>query len=242
MTSKEMTDKEMTSKQIVNIVFENEHFVICDKPSLVLSTPDRFKSDRPCLGLELQNQLRTQIFPVHRLDFEVSGLVMYAKNARAHRQSQDWFQFKQLQKKYLARTRTQDFAHWPEKIAADRRLIAPEVGQKFHWKVCIQRGKKRSFESPHGEWADTQAEITKYENSFLDWALYPITGKPHQLRFELSRHGFPILGDELYGSKFQLSKQDWPYGVLALRAVELQFHSVGATDADRLGLPLIVRI
>lgn len=237
-----MTRENSSRQNIINIVFENENFVICDKPSLVLSTPDRFKSDRPCLGLELQNYLGTQIFPVHRLDFEVSGLVMYAKNASAHRESQDWFQNKNLQKKYLARTQTQDFAHWPEKISTDRRMIAPEVGQKFQWKVCLQRGKKRSFESAHGEWAETRAEISDYENGFINWTLFPVTGKPHQLRFELSRHGFPILGDELYGSKFQLTKQEWPYGVLALRAVELDFRSVGESSAARLGLPEIVRI
>ena len=62
----------------MKFLFQNEHFVIMDKPAMVLTVPDRHQSDRPCLGLELQKELKTQIFPVHRLDYEVSGLVLFA--------------------------------------------------------------------------------------------------------------------------------------------------------------------
>ena len=67
----------------------------------------------------------------------------------------------------------------------------------------------------------------------ITWNLYPLTGKPHQLRLELSRRGFPILGDVLYGSKVRLTQDVWAFGSMALRAVEIDFTAV----QDRLGLP-----
>ena len=59
-----------------SVLFENENFIAVDKKSGVLSVPSRMgKEDpRPVLGLELQETLKKQIFPVHRLDFEVSGM------------------------------------------------------------------------------------------------------------------------------------------------------------------------
>jgi len=66
-------------------VFENEHFIAVDKPPLWLSTPSRMgKEDaRPCLGLLLQEQTGHRLFPIHRLDFEVSGLIFFAKTGLA---------------------------------------------------------------------------------------------------------------------------------------------------------------
>lgn len=210
--------------EIIRILFENEDFVACDKPANVLSTPDRFKSDRPCLGLELQKELGLQIFPVHRLDFEVSGLILYAKNAKAHKASQFWFEKKLLRKKYKALTVNQDFSHWPENIPAVREKIELTPGREFLWKMKITRGKRRSFESAHGDPAETKALFCGEKSSYNEWEMYPITGRSHQLRLELSRHGFPIIGDQLYGSTQKTTPEIWPYGPLALRAVAILFN------------------
>ena len=57
---------------MIHFVFKNNNFVVCNKEALVLSVPAREKSDlRDCLGLRLELELKTQIFPVHRLDYEV---------------------------------------------------------------------------------------------------------------------------------------------------------------------------
>lgn len=214
---------------MIRIVFQNENFIVCDKPAKVLSVPAREKNDpRPCLGLELQKQLGRPVFPVHRLDYEVSGLILYALNARSHRISQDWFQKKTIRKKYRAYTPLQNFAHWPDNIKTDRSVLNAVAGQSWVWKTKILRGKKRSYESANGEWAVTEAHIVRAEEGQIEWELYPITGKPHQLRLELSRRGFPILGDELYGSECSYSQSG-----IALAAVEIELTQI----EDRLGLP-----
>ena len=77
----------------MNRIFENEALIVVDKPVNWLTTPAREADDpRPCLGRRLQDELGFRIFPVHRLDFEVSGLVLFAKTAAAHRLAQAWFE------------------------------------------------------------------------------------------------------------------------------------------------------
>lgn len=219
---------------MIQIVFQNNNFVVCNKPAEVLSVPAREKNDpRLCLGLLLQEELKTQIFPVHRLDYETSGLIIYALHAKSHQQSQKWFLDKNILKTYHALTTTQNFSHWPENINTDRSVIESASGFKAHWKTQMMRGKRRSFESQNGEWAETLATIENIQNTNISWLLNPLTGKPHQLRFELSRRGFPILGDQLYGSKAQHSGPG-----LALRAIKLDLTEV----KDRLGLPPFIEI
>lgn len=226
---------------MIKTIFENENFIVCDKPAQWLSVPDRFQSGRPCLGLELQKQFNQQIFPVHRLDYEVSGLIIYAKNQQAHKISQAWFFDKKIQKKYLGITSIkQDFSHWPKDKPYVEQVIEANDKQSFFWAMKILRGKKRSYESPHGDLSETKAIIQKQEsNQWLYWDLYPITGKSHQLRLELSRHGFPLVGDELYGSKIQVDRVGWPHSGIALRAVQIQF---GDSANNRLGLPLQIML
>lgn len=219
-------------------IFENENFVVCNKPSGVLSTPSRFEAQdlRPCLGTELQKALGLQIFPVHRLDFEVSGLVIYAKNAEAHRKANGWFENRQVDKTYRALTQQQNFEHWPTEVENPRWPIDLETKPHFEWKGRLLKGKRRAYSSPHGKATLTVADYQGLDSSgYLLWDLHPVTGRSHQLRFDLSRHGFPIVGDQLYGSKIKLKDQR-----IALCSYRVNFAE--APGAEQLGLPSIVEI
>lgn len=192
----------------LQILFENAAFVAVDKPHGVLTTPSRMglEDPRPCLGRDLQAQLQRQIFPVHRLDEEVSGIVLFALTAEAHKEGQKWFEERAVQKFYRAQTAA----------AAD-----PPSAELQIWKSRLLRGKKRAYESPHGQESITHA----YWNSNAqgshawNWILQPITGRAHQLRFECAKHGVPILGDVLYGGR-EISRPG-----IALRHFKLQFPS-----------------
>lgn len=218
----------------MKIIFENESFVFVDKEAMVLTVPPRMKDKRPVLGLQLQEKLKTQIFPVHRLDFEVSGIVCFAKNEKAHRKSQYWFEDKRVIKYYEAQTPLQSFEHWPQNVLNPREKLIEASGQSYHWESKILRGKKRSFFSPAGDLAMTQAKIEKVEGDCLTWILNPITGKPHQLRLELSYRGFPIHGDELYGSKVKISKG------ISLNSYQLDFSKI--SKDHRFDLPETITI
>lgn len=213
----------------LKVAFENENFVIVDKESGVLSTPARFQDqdERPCLGTFLQESLKIQIFPVHRLDYEVSGLVMYAKNAEAHRISNLWFERKQVSKTYRALSTGPNFAHLLPQVKP--RNAELEVGVIQEWKCRLLRGKKRAYENSHGKDSVTLAQFLGSSGKHYQWDLKPVTGRSHQLRYEMSRHGHPIVGDALYGSK-----ESWKLESIALRAYKIDFSQ--APQAGDLGL------
>ncbi|MGZ3788263.1 MAG: RluA family pseudouridine synthase [Bacteriovorax sp.] len=188
------------------IVFQNSHFIIVDKSPNVLSVPTRLKEEekRPILGLILEADLGVTLYPVHRLDFEVQGLIMYALTQEAQRAGNGWFENKIVEKIYCAITKGHaDF----------------KKGETFEWKCRLLRGKKRAYESPHGKDSITIARLESIDESgYFHWELRPVTGRSHQLRYELFRHGMPILGDTLYGSTEKFKSEG-----IALRAFKIDF-------------------
>ncbi len=221
------------AKSAFTVVFENEHFIVCDKPCGVLSVPERnADTARAVLGLEIQSARGIQIFPVHRLDYVVSGLVLYAKNRDAHRAANAWFEQHRVRKTYRAWTHPQSFAHIPEHVANPRRALDLVAGGTLEWRGRIKRGKRRAYEAPDGQPSVTRATYlgSAPQRDFLAWDLEPETGRPHQLRLDLSRHGYPIVGDQLYGSTF-----DFGPDRIALRSYRLSFTEIGADE--RSGLP-----
>jgi tRNA pseudouridine32 synthase/23S rRNA pseudouridine746 synthase len=192
----------------LTILFENEHFIAVDKPAGMLSVPSRMGKDDPraCAVQELEQMSKTAM-PVHRLDVEVSGLLLFAKSPNAHRVANGWFEQRLIHKFYEA---------WTEGDT-------PPAEQRSEWRSTLLRGKRRAYESPHGKPSITRAVFVEKKNvagvgSVLSWELEPLTGRSHQLRYELAHHGYPIIGDELYGAKSKFE----PNGI-ALRAVRIDF-------------------
>ena len=192
---------------------------------MVLSVPSRLGASdaRPCLGHILEQDLKCQIYPVHRLDYEVQGLIMFAKTTDAHRASNAWFENKVIAKTYVALTSAQD-------------APTEKLGVPFEWKCSLLRGKKRAYESPQGKLSVTQGILReKCADGNYRWHLNPITGRSHQLRFELYRHGCPIVGDELYGSQQRFSNAG-----IALRAFEINFEKI--LERNKFDLPEKIKI
>lgn len=218
-------------------VFENESFIVLDKPAGVLTTPSRYEDQDPrrCLGLELQEQLGIQVYPVHRLDFEVSGLVLFAKDAESHKVANAWFEKRTVSKTYRALTHRQGFDHIPAHIKNPRQKMDLQENEELIWKCRLLKGKKRAYEHPEGKECETRAIYKGLEKDFLLWDLMPVTGRSHQLRFDLSRNGFPIVGDDLYGSSLDVKKDE-----IALRSYKLDFSEIPSTQ--RRGLPDFVTI
>jgi tRNA pseudouridine32 synthase / 23S rRNA pseudouridine746 synthase len=188
---------------------------------------------RPCLGRDLERALGVRLWPVHRLDFEVSGLVLFARSASAHRTASSAFEGRRVRKTYEALTE-----------GADR---APPLPATFDWESRLVRGKRRSFEAPHGAPARTHARAVARLPSapflapataaevpeLLHFVLEPETGRPHQLRVHLARAGFPVVGDALYGASTR-----WHQPGIALRSVALEL----LTPDDRAALHLPERL
>jgi tRNA pseudouridine32 synthase/23S rRNA pseudouridine746 synthase len=209
-----------------SILFQNDAVVAVDKPGGYLSVPSRMgaQDPRPCLGRELEKSLGLRLWPIHRLDEEVTGVILFALTPGAHKDLSMAFENRAIGKRYEALT---DLGSqpWEEE----------EVRQEVLWECLMLRGKKRAYQSPHGKPASTRAKllanVTLSDGPALRWTLSPLTGRGHQLRFELFRHGFPIIGDTLYGSK-----RDFGRDLIALRCVTLSFIELSSLTA-KLGLP-----
>lgn len=184
------------------IFFENEDLVACNKPSGLLSIPDREGKD-PSLKLFLQEKYG-KIFTVHRLDKDTSGLIIFAKNEEAHKFLSQQFEERKTEKYYLGIV---NGSPQPTSGTVEARIAEHSV--KAGLMVINRRGKD----------AITDYEV---EEDFGIYALmrYRIyTGRTHQIRIHMKEIGHPLIADPLYGdgkplllssikSKFKLSKNE----------------------------------
>ncbi len=205
------------------LVFENEHFIIVDKDAMVLTVPSRFTNSdkREVLGTRLQRDFKTKIYPVHRLDFEVSGLVLFAKNNPAQVCANRVFMDRKISKRYHA-------------LSLNHKEIELKDFEKVTWECKLLKGKKRAYEKEIGKPSTTIASIVSRNDLYMLWDLMPVTGRSHQLRYEMYRHHVPIVGDQLYGST-----QKYPQGI-ALRSYLLDLSL--STELLKMGLPSEIKI
>ncbi|MSP91664.1 MAG: RNA pseudouridine synthase [Myxococcales bacterium] len=205
------------------IVWQGGGLVALDKPPGWLAIPGRQGAAdvRPVAGHWLQAALATPVLPVHRLDVPVSGLLLFALDAAAHRALNDGFASRLIGKTYEAWT-----ADAPTGMAA---------GVPVTWRSRLAKGKKRAFEAPHGKPAETVAvwlgPIATAGGPLQAWRLLPLTGRSHQLRVHLAAAGCPIVGDDLYGGL------SWSHGEgIALRAVQVDLANL--PEQARRGWPV----
>jgi tRNA pseudouridine32 synthase/23S rRNA pseudouridine746 synthase len=165
----------------------------------LLGLPDSTSHEESALGqLRLLGYANTdesrsnqQIFVVHRLDCETSGVMVFARRALgASFLSQAWRERDQVSKTYLAKV--YDWPPWTREKQESGRIelaLAPSE-ERLKWKVCAD-GKPSST-----VWKVLDG--SKKESPVL-LELQPITGRTHQLRIHCSTVGSGIIGDSLYG-------------------------------------------
>lgn len=163
------------------IVFEDQLLIALDKPAGQPTIPGRGNVGEP-LSEELARRLGAKVYVVHRLDRDASGLVVFAKNAKAHAELCRLFEARRVRKSYLAAVRGK--VERPGEIAARlREFGSGRVGvDEKAGKHCLTRYKPR--EALRGA---TLLEVDL------------VTGRKHQIRAHLFSIGHPILGDRLYG-------------------------------------------
>jgi tRNA pseudouridine32 synthase/23S rRNA pseudouridine746 synthase len=174
----------------ISIVFEDDHLMVIEKPSGLLSVPGRSSMD----SVEDRLRLMFPHFPflkaVHRLDLGTSGLMVIAKNEGSHTELQRQFEKRKVEKKYLAILEG-SLSKTSGEISLPLRL---NLEHRPHQMVCFEHGKK----------ALTTYKVLSTFNNQTRILFTPTTGRTHQLRVHAAHpNGLncPILGDELYGNK-----------------------------------------
>ena len=184
----------------LEIVYEDEELLIVNKPAGMLVHPTvRIRKGTLLNALthyvnneNLQNQDRNDLnfsFAraglVHRLDKQTSGLMIVAKNTRAHKMLGDHFKRKIVKKKY--------FALVEGKIEKDEGEINAPIGRFAEERIWNVKADGKNAETRF--WVKERFT----DSTFLE--LEPVTGRTNQLRIHLAHIGHPILGDEKYGGR-----------------------------------------
>jgi len=188
---------------MIQILLENDDIVAVNKPEGLAAIPER-RPETASLFETLCAERNERLYIVHRLDKETSGVIVFARNAEAHRRLNQQFETRAVRKEYLALTHGV--------IADDRGVIDRPLRQFGSGRVAVdpKRGKKS---------ATSYLVVQRFsEHSLVE--VYPHTGRRHQIRVHLYSTGHPIAGDPLYGPKKM--RQTFPR--LMLHAFKLTFH------------------
>lgn len=176
----------------VETLYEDREIAVIHKPEGLLSVPGK-DAAQPSVHALMRSKYPEATGPliVHRLDMSTSGVMMIAKKEFAYHRLQKAFLNHQIQKKYVAIISGKDI---PEKGIISLPLM-PDYLDRPRQIVDHEQGKE----------AITEYEVLEpVDDSHLRIALYPKTGRTHQLRVHCAhQEGLkaPILGDPLYGNE-----------------------------------------
>lgn len=166
------------------IIKETADFVILNKPAGMLTIPDRHDNQLQSLQGLLKKHYG-EIFTVHRLDKDTSGIILFAKNEAAHKYYSQLFETRNVKKFYKGLVNGQLI---PPTGSVDEPIMEhPVIKGKM---VTNKKGKN----------ALTDYEVEESFGLYSVVKLQIHTGRTHQIRVHMKHLGHPIAVDELYGT------------------------------------------
>jgi tRNA pseudouridine32 synthase / 23S rRNA pseudouridine746 synthase len=161
----------------------DEHILVADKPHFLPVVPaGRFSRETLLARLKRRTGL-DNLVPVHRIDRETAGLVIFSHDPATRGAYVSLFQRREVEKVYEA------FAH-----------AHAGIGSPLTRRSRIVRGEPffRMKEVGGGPNSETHIEALEQKGGLMLYRLRPITGRKHQLRVHLSALGIPVINDTLY--------------------------------------------
>lgn len=175
----------------LDVLYEDKHVVVVDKPSGLLSVPGKGEANQDCVAARVK-----ALYPgcidqpsVHRLDQDTSGLLVLALTASAHRALSIQFMEKLVGKRY---------------IALLDGIVEGDCGViELKFRLDPDNRPYQVYDPEQGKQGVTRWRKLSEENGRTRVEFMPFTGRTHQLRLHSSHEkglGTPIVGDRLYGS------------------------------------------
>ncbi|MDZ4188253.1 MAG: pseudouridine synthase [Hydrogenophaga sp.] len=169
-----------------SVIYQDAHLVVADKPHFLPVTPGGHYLQQTLL-VRLQRKLGLpQLAPLHRIDRETAGLVLFAVNPHERGAYHALFSGRTLHKTYEAIASATEALSWPH--TRHSRIV--EHPTDFY-RMC----EATEDAVPNSE---THVEPLEQRGPWARYRLTPVTGKRHQLRVHMNALGLPIVGDQLY--------------------------------------------
>lgn len=181
------------------LIAQGDGWLAIDKPADAVVVPARGEPPETSLWRTLERQRGERLWVVHRLDRGTSGVLLFARSARAHQALCGAFEHGHVHKRYLAFARG---CPEQERLVVDVPLHAARKG-KMRPAAPGERGARsaRTELRVLARWSTALGVVSLLE-------LRPSTGRQHQLRVHLRYLGCPLLVDPLYGGSEELSEAE----------------------------------
>lgn len=165
------------------VLYRDEHILVADKPHFLPVIPSG-KFLHETLLVRLRKQQATEdLVPIHRLDRETAGVVLFSLNQKTRGHYTSLFRNRSVRKVYEALAPSLEESNFP--LTRRSRVVQ---GEPFF----------RMKEVPGEANSETHISVIKNLGSLSLYQLLPITGRKHQLRLHLAALGIPVVNDKLY--------------------------------------------
>lgn len=165
------------------VLYADEHLVVADKPHFLPVTPAGEYVEQTLLRRLIKRLDNPDLVPLHRIDRHTAGLVLFSANRQTRSRYQALFPTRRIDKTYEAIAPALPQAQFP--MVHESRLVD---GEPFF----------RMQEGPGVANTCTRIEVSERNGALWRYALYPVTGKKHQLRVHMAALGAAICNDPFY--------------------------------------------
>lgn len=196
----------------LDILYQDEHLVAILKPHGLLVHRSSIARDAEEFALQiLRNQLNRHVYPVHRLDRKTAGVLLFALNQEALKESSKVFAENQIDKTYLAIVRgyTADADTIDYPLKKDNGQLQEAV---THYRTL----QRTELPVPFGKHPSSRYSLVEVK---------PETGRMHQIRKHFAHIFHPIIGDRPHGCNKQNRHfmESWNMTTMLLHALQLSF-------------------
>jgi 23S rRNA pseudouridine1911/1915/1917 synthase len=214
----------------INVLYEDNHLIAVEKPAGVLAQGDETGDESLMDGVKkyLREKYKKpgNVFLglLHRLDRPVSGIILFAKTSKGASRLSEQFRARKVGKIYHA-------------LVCGRPEKEKGIMENYIKKINLPAGgKKAVLAGPEdGQPAKLSYELVSFNGKYSLLKIKTETGRFHQIRFQLSLAGWPILGDIKYGAPFPLLDKS-----VALSATHLSFET--ATTKEKKDISISVPV
>lgn len=169
--------------QLIDIVYEDQGYIVFNKPSGIVVIPTPKKETRTLVSLVNQQfkQADCLLHPCHRLDRDTSGLIIFAKGKKHQQWMMNCFKERKISKRYIALVQ----GCLDKKKGSFLKSIKDFDSRKYGG-----GGKPQK--------AETQYSVLETKNDFSVVSVVPVTGRTNQIRIHFAEAGHPLLGERKY--------------------------------------------